>query len=86
MGICHPDVVSNFIGAKVVLAGNILSIYDSVDDYAGSCQDLFSFSVGKGLSRYDEIVLDIGTGHGILYQPLDEWIIPTVKWANNKSP
>jgi hypothetical protein len=43
---------------------------------------LFSLSEGKGIARYDEIVLHIGTGHGILYEPLDEWILPVVKWAN----
>jgi len=59
----------------------VLSIYDSVDEYGGSCQDLFTYSDGKGIGRYDELVLNIGTGHGILYQPLDEWITPVVEWA-----
>jgi 2-polyprenyl-3-methyl-5-hydroxy-6-metoxy-1,4-benzoquinol methylase len=44
---------------------------------------LYLFSEGKGISRYDEVVLDIGTGHGILYEPLDEWISPAVIWANH---
>lgn len=86
MGICHPDVVEGFIQAQAFLYGNVLSIYDSTDDYAGSCQELFSFSDGKGISRYDEVVVNIGTGHGILYQPLDEWLLPTVQWANNNAP
>jgi hypothetical protein len=86
MGICHPDVVEDFMQAQVFLFGNVLSIYDSSDDFAGSCQDLFSFSDGKGISKYDEVVLEIGTGHGILYKPLDEWILPTVQWANNSDP
>jgi hypothetical protein len=59
----------------------VLSIYDSADELAGSCQSLFSFSEGRGLSRHDEIVLNIGTGHGILYQPLDEWMMPILQWA-----
>ena len=81
MAICHPDSVEEFKQEQIFLYGNILSIYDSVDEFAGSCQELFSFSEGKGISRYDEVVLSLGTGHGILYQPLDEWIIPTVQWA-----
>ena len=85
MGICHPNIVEELVGAEVYLSGNVLSIYDSSDDYAGSCQELFSASDGKGISRYDEVVLDIGTGHGILYQPLDEWILPAVQWAKNNS-
>lgn len=81
MAICHPDAVETFKQEQVFLYGNVLSIYDSIDEYAGSCQELFSFSEGKGISRHEEIVLDIGTGHGILYQPMDEWIIPAVEWA-----
>jgi hypothetical protein len=65
------------------LYGNVLAIRDAVDNLSGSCQELFDFSKGKGLGRHDEIVLNIGTGHGILYKPLDEWIQPTVNWAKD---
>jgi hypothetical protein len=61
--------------------GNVLSIYDSTDELAGTCQDLFTFSEGKGIHRSAEMILNLGTGHGILYKPLDEWIIPVVQWA-----
>jgi hypothetical protein len=81
LAICHPNEVANLKQNQIFLYGNILSIYDSVDEFAGSCQELFSFSEGKGLSRYEEIVLSVGTGHGILYQPLDVWLLPTVQWA-----
>ena len=82
MAICHPDEVEYLKQHQIFLYGNILSIYDSADHrYAGSCQELFAFSEGKGISRYEEIVLSIGTGHGILYQPLEEWIRPIVQWA-----
>jgi hypothetical protein len=81
MAICHPDVVEAFKREQIFLYGNVLSIYDSVDEYAGTCQELFFFSEGKGISQYQEIVLNVGTGHGILYQPLDDWIIPAVQWA-----
>jgi hypothetical protein len=86
MGICHPDYLEGILPAGVNLYGNVLSIYDSSDDFAGSCQALFSFSEGKGISRYDEVVLEIGTGHGILYQPLDAWVNPAVQWAKNNTP
>jgi hypothetical protein len=81
MAICTPETVQEFIQSQVTLNGNVLSIYDSSDSLAGSCQDLFAFSEGKGLARYNEIVLIIGTGHGILYKPLDAWIVPTIQWA-----
>ncbi len=83
MAICHPDIVKDLTQGQISLFGNVLSIYDSADGFVGSCQDLFSFSEGKGISSYDELVLNIGTGHGILYKPLDAWILPIVRWANN---
>jgi hypothetical protein len=81
MAICHPDNVKAFIQNEINLYGNVLSIYDSVDGYAGSCQGLFGYSEGKGLTRYEEIVLHVGSGHGVLYKPMDEWILPVVEWA-----
>jgi hypothetical protein len=83
MAICNPDKITSFKQEQINLYGNVLSIYDSADDLAGSCQDLFTYSEGKGLSRHEEIVLDIGTGHGILYQPLDAWITPILQWAGD---
>jgi hypothetical protein len=67
----------------MILYGNALAIRDSVDDLSGSCEELFVSSEGRGLGRHDEIVLNIGTGHGILYKPLDEWIQPTADWAKD---
>jgi hypothetical protein len=86
MGICHPNVVGNLMNEQIHLTGHVLSIYDFVDDWAGSCQKLFDFSEGKGLSSYDEVILEIGTGHGILYVPLDEWIDPSIRWARGEAP
>lgn len=81
LAICHPDTVEAFKQAQIHLYGNVLSIYDSSDDLAGSCQALLDFSEGKDLVRHEEIVLTVGTGHGILYQPLEEWVLPTIHWA-----
>jgi len=83
MAICDPVTVKELAQNQIVVFGNVLSIYDSADMLAGSCQELFSYSEGKGISRYAEIVLHVGTGHGILYKPIDEWIIPTIEWATN---
>ena len=84
MAICHPDTVAQLVEDQVVLYGNVLSIYDAVDEYAGSCAGLFAFSEGKGLGRHAELVLQLGMGHGILYQPLDDWIKPVVEWAQGQ--
>lgn len=84
LAICAADTVQEFIQNQIILYGNVLSIYDSSDKLAGSCQKLFSASESKGISRYAEIMLKIGTGHGILYKPLDDWIMPTVEWARKQ--
>jgi hypothetical protein len=81
MAICNPATVEELKQNEISLYGNILSIYDSADKLAGSCQELFSFSEGKGISKHKEVILNVGTGHGILYKPLDEWITPIMQWA-----
>ena len=85
LGTCHPTLVDEWKQEGLTLSGNVLSIYDFADDeYSGSCEELFHLAEGKGLSRHNEIVLRVGTGHGILYQALPEWILPTVGWANQE--
>jgi hypothetical protein len=84
MGTCDPDTVRSLKQNNIFLYGYVLAIRDSVDELSGSCQELFAFSEGKGLARHDEIILNVGTGHGILYKPLDEWLVPAVKWARGR--
>jgi hypothetical protein len=81
MAICNPEEIAGLKQNGVTLSGKVLSIYDFADPLAGSCRDLFEFSEGKGLSGSKEIVLNVGTGHGILYKPLDEWMKPVKEWA-----
>jgi len=85
LGTCHPTLVDEWKQGGLILSGNVLAIHDFEDDeYSGSCEELFSLAEGKGLNHHDELVLQVGTGHGILYQPLPEWVLPTVKWANQE--
>lgn len=85
LATCHPTVIDEWLQQGVTLSGNVLAIYDFADDeYSGSCEDLFDVSRAKGLGRHREIVLQVGTGHGILYEPLPEWVLPTVRWANQE--
>lgn len=72
------DVYKRF---GVDLWGEILSIYDSSDDIAGTCTDFFNKSTG--VSKRKEIVLRLGLGHGILYRPLKEWVEPAAEWARS---
>jgi len=85
LGACHPTAIDDLSQQGVVLSGNVLAIRDEADtEYSGSCEELFALSEGKGLGRHEELVLQVGTGHGILYQPLTEWVVPTVRWANQE--
>jgi hypothetical protein len=85
LGSCHPSLIEQWKQQGVTLSGNVLAIRDAADDeFSGSCAELFNLSQGKGLSRRDELVLHVGTGHGILYHPMPEWVLPTVHWANQE--
>jgi hypothetical protein len=81
LGTCHPDTIDEWRQNRVSLYGNVLAINDVTDEiYSGSCAELFAWSAGK-IARHAEILLHTGLGHGFLYKPLDEWILPTVEWA-----
>lgn len=85
LGTCHPTLVAEWKQGGLILSGNVLAIYDFEDnEYSGSCEELFSLAEGKGLNHHAELVLQVGTGHGILYEPLLEWVLPTVQWASHK--
>jgi len=83
LGSCHPARLQEWAARGVTLTGHVLAIRDVADEEsAGSCETLFEASDEKGLGRHEELVLQVGTGHGILYAPLAEWVEPTVRWAN----
>jgi hypothetical protein len=84
LGTCYPALVDEWKQQGVSLSGNVLAIYDSSDEYAGSCEGFFAFSEGNRLGQHSELVLYVGTGHGILYEPLSEWVVPTVRWASQE--
>ena len=82
LGSCDPGMIDEWRSSGRRLYGNVLAIYDIQDDeYSGSCAELFELSAAEGLGQHDELLLHVGTGHGILYQPLDEWILPALEWA-----
>lgn len=62
---------------------NVLSIYDAKDELSGSCKKLADAFRDKRLKCFKEIILHVGTGHGILYRPLSEWLDPLTAWAND---
>lgn len=81
LSMCDAETVAYMIEQGTRLHGEVLALRDAADTpaLAGSCSALFTFS--RQMGRHHEIVVDVGTGHGILYQPLDAWVLPTVQWA-----
>lgn len=77
---CNDWVKENF---DVDLYGNILSIYESSDKIGQSCNSIFSSSTG--LNKSKELKLDLGIGHGIIYKPFEEWMLPTIEWQKENS-
>jgi hypothetical protein len=73
---CRTSDIDN-LGLNPV--GKVLSIYDSNDDKFESCSKIFA--AGDESLKSNELVLSIGDGHGVFYQPMDEWVQPMLKWA-----
>jgi hypothetical protein len=63
------------------LYGQVLSIYESSDPFAGSCKAVKKHA--PGISRYKEIGLHTGKKHGFIYTPISEWVAPVVDWIEN---
>jgi hypothetical protein len=38
----------------------------------------------NGINRHKGIRLKIGTGHGIIFKPMKEWIDPIVLWVSGR--
>ncbi len=60
------------------LQGRILSLYDSADDEAASCQE--DFKLASNIESR-EIVFKTGLGHGLFYAPRREWVDAVIDWA-----
>ena len=61
------------------LYGNVLSIHDRSDKLSITPQSYFQRS--EGLGEFEEIVLSLDLGHGLIYKPYREWIDPILKWG-----
>ncbi len=76
---CNDWVLEN---VAIDLHGNILSIYDISDNIGSSCLSIKTSS--SGVRKYNEVELNTGLGHGFIFQPLDEWVLPTIEWATKQ--
>ena len=66
---------------EINFCGNILTIYEKTDPFGVSAIERKENSTCK-IKHFKEIELNTGMGHGFLFKPLEEWIEPTIKWAN----
>lgn len=89
--LANPDVNFVFIGCfmerdieespDINFCGNILTIYEKSDIYGVSAIKRKETSKLK-INHFKEIELHTNLKHGFLYKALDEWIVPSKKWAN----
>ena len=61
------------------LSGEVLSIYETSDEIGGSCRPLVERS--PAVTRFREVALHTGLGHGLIYRPLDDWVAPALAWS-----
>ena len=67
---------------KLKLYGNVLSIHDRSDKL--SITPALYFQRSEGLGEFEEIVLSLDIGHGLIYKPYREWIDPILNWGMRK--
>lgn len=89
--LANPKVNFVFIGSfqesdlenypDINFCGNILTIYEASDAYGVSA--LRRKKTSKlPITRFREIELNTQLNHGFLFKTMDEWMIPTINWAN----
>lgn len=61
------------------LHGDVLSIYDAGDSLGQTCRPLFEQS--PELGKRQEVRLETGLRHGIIFRPLEAWVRPALAWA-----
>lgn len=63
---------------ELALNGNVLSIYESSDELAGSCKELAARSADLG--SFTERMIETGKEHGAFYLPRAIWVEPLLAW------
>lgn len=81
MGACGRWLDSK---PEIVPHGRMLSLREASDDMVGSCNGLFSRAGDEAV--YQEIVIEVGGGHGAFYRPRSEWVEPVAEWASSSAP
>ena len=84
LAMCSDYMDDIFAKNDVCVRGEVLSVYETSDKIAGSCKDLFSRCASE-LAAQEEVATSLGKGHGMVYKPYDEWVGPTLRWADRLS-
>jgi hypothetical protein len=61
------------------LQGRMLSVFDKADKLAGTCREAAEKAPKL---TFEEVVIEVGAGHGAFYTPNQIWIDLIAKWAN----
>lgn len=81
---CSQQVVDSMLNDRIDFHGRVLAIRDSIDTrFAGSCRRAVDASLD--ITAFQEIVVDTGLEHGLIYAPHDEWVLPSIVWARQQS-
>ena len=65
------------------LHGRVLGIYEKSDELAGKNYDHW-IKRSTNAQAFDQLKINTGLGHGFLYRPLDDWLIPAKQWVDNQ--
>ena len=76
MAACNPWLDSR---PEIIARGRLLSLRESSDELAGTCDGLFERSPNRRNQR--EVLLELGGGHGMFYRPQAEWVDAVADWA-----
>ena len=63
------------------LSGRLLSIYDRIDKWFGTCREAFTLASDL---KAKEIVINGGEGHAEFYDPDPIWVNPVIEWIGWK--
>jgi hypothetical protein len=85
LAICGQRMLEYWESNDICTTGRILSVYEASDELAQSC-DALAARCSSGITRYQEIELGLGLGHGMVYRPYDEWVLPSLGWSIRKKP
>lgn len=81
MAACGPWAYDR---AELHVTGRLLSLRETSDSLGLTCAPMF---VRRGAgTRFREIALSLGLGHGTFFVPREAWLRPALAWARQLSP